>query len=243
MIQLPSVRYLCTIHDARISTVRRSIALAARLQSTSTTSALPILMPPKPPGAVRRRRGGINLGAYPQLLSNNHPNTYISLASQPVFTSFQETPKPGEVPFMKEVIPAEMTSAPLSTRVDGKSKRVLKGIELPEMPMPPASDECCMSGCATCVYDLYTEVLEAYHADLLVARQKLTAAAVPESLWPEDVLSSGTDGKSAGKKAKEAVDDEISRLDVSLKAFLAMERALKTKRVGDEVCLTVGNAG
>jgi len=116
---------------------------------------------------------------------------------------------------------------------------MLRGVELPERPLPPASDECCMGGCAVCVYDLYGDALEAYHADLLLARQKLQAAAVPEDLWPDDVLEAGSDGKSAGKKAKDAVDDEISRLDVSLKAFLAMERALKKKRVG----VSEGRAG
>jgi len=82
------------------------------------------------------------------------------------------------------------------------------------------------------VYDLYGDAVEAYQADLLLARQKLTAAAIPQDLWPDDVAEAGADGKSAGHKARELVDEEISRLDVSLKAFLAMERALKKRRVG-----------
>ncbi|KZT53731.1 hypothetical protein CALCODRAFT_500772 [Calocera cornea HHB12733] len=89
-----------------------------------------------------------------------------------------------------------------------------------------------MGGCAVCVYDIYGDAVEEYHADLAVARQRLQATGVPEDLWPVDVLAAGQDGKSAGHKAKDAVDDEIDRLDASLKAFLAMERALKKKRVG-----------
>ncbi|KZO98658.1 hypothetical protein CALVIDRAFT_535265 [Calocera viscosa TUFC12733] len=152
---------------------------------------------------------------------------------------------------MKDPIPAQIPSV----RSPGQGlketpKRVLRGIELPERPIPPASDgafiplpvernwmansatECCMGGCAVCVYDLYSEAVEEYHADLATARTKLLASDVPKDLWPNDVLESGQDGKSVGNKAKDAVDDEIDRLDASLKAFLAMERALKKKRVG-----------
>ncbi|MUI14433.1 oxidoreductase-like protein [Massilia dura] len=32
----------------------------------------------------------------------------------------------------------------------------------PEPPVPPAPDDCCHSGCAVCVFDLYNDALERY---------------------------------------------------------------------------------
>jgi len=37
---------------------------------------------------------------------------------------------------------------------------------MPEEPETPLPGECCMSGCRVCVYDLYEQNLNQYHADL-----------------------------------------------------------------------------
>lgn len=36
----------------------------------------------------------------------------------------------------------------------------------PEPPVPPEPGDCCHSGCAYCVDDLYQEALDRYRADL-----------------------------------------------------------------------------
>lgn len=36
----------------------------------------------------------------------------------------------------------------------------------PEPPVPPEPGDCCHSGCAYCVEDLYQEALDQYRADL-----------------------------------------------------------------------------
>ncbi|KIJ91882.1 hypothetical protein K443DRAFT_685677 [Laccaria amethystina LaAM-08-1] len=36
---------------------------------------------------------------------------------------------------------------------------------------PPADDECCMSGCAVCVYDLYEESLASYEDSITTLRE------------------------------------------------------------------------
>jgi hypothetical protein len=36
----------------------------------------------------------------------------------------------------------------------------------PVPPPPPEPDDCCHSGCAVCVFDLYNEALERYEAQL-----------------------------------------------------------------------------
>ncbi|KAI6040120.1 hypothetical protein EDC04DRAFT_1567753 [Pisolithus marmoratus] len=51
---------------------------------------------------------------------------------------------------------------PHNSSEDGASTNTIAGFVIPEEPKPPADDECCMSGCAVCVYDLYEESLLAY---------------------------------------------------------------------------------
>jgi Oxidoreductase-like protein, N-terminal len=36
----------------------------------------------------------------------------------------------------------------------------------PVPPVPPDPEDCCRSGCAVCVFDLYNEALERYEAAL-----------------------------------------------------------------------------
>ncbi|KAJ7594861.1 oxidoreductase-like protein [Mycena floridula] len=62
-----------------------------------------------------------------------------------------------------------------------------RGMTIPEKPKPPEADECCMSGCAICVYDLYEDALSSYHLSLSTLRDSLIAMAVPESDWPEAI--------------------------------------------------------
>ncbi|POY70986.1 hypothetical protein BMF94_6013 [Rhodotorula taiwanensis] len=47
------------------------------------------------------------------------------------------------------------------------------GVQVPKKPAPPAEGECCMSGCATCVYDLYLDDLEHFHAQARQARTEI----------------------------------------------------------------------
>ncbi|OAX40560.1 hypothetical protein K503DRAFT_791303 [Rhizopogon vinicolor AM-OR11-026] len=92
------------------------------------------------------------------------------------------------------------------------------GFVIPQEPIPPADEECCMSGCAICVYDLYQESLDAYRESLLVLRSSLSNLSIPESEWPERIRTS----------AKiPAVD---TRQDAILSAFEEMEHQLKEKR-------------
>ncbi|XP_006455244.1 hypothetical protein AGABI2DRAFT_194881 [Agaricus bisporus var. bisporus H97] len=89
-----------------------------------------------------------------------------------------------------------------------------KGFVVPIQPLPPHSDECCMSGCAVCVYDLYEESLEAYNQSLETLRKQLTEMNVPEYEWPTNIQTHHT------KKSTNVV----------MNAFEEMERRLKEKQ-------------
>ncbi|KAI5997312.1 hypothetical protein F5J12DRAFT_852247 [Pisolithus orientalis] len=84
---------------------------------------------------------------------------------------------------------------------------------------PPADDECCMSGCAVCVYDLYKDSLDAYKESVATLKASLAALSIPESKWPPNIRATTTQSSITMKQK-----------DVILSAFEEMERALKEKR-------------
>ncbi|KAG2129339.1 hypothetical protein BD769DRAFT_1455863 [Suillus cothurnatus] len=92
----------------------------------------------------------------------------------------------------------------------------IAGFVIPEEPIPPSDEECCMSGCAICVYDLYEESLEAYKESIVALRLSLSALSIPDSEWPDRVR---TNTPTAKKKQ-----------EVILDAFEEMERQLKEKK-------------
>ncbi|KAJ1019925.1 hypothetical protein NDA16_004206 [Ustilago loliicola] len=123
------------------------------------------------------------------------------------------------------------------------------GIAIPLKPPPPGPEECCMSGCAHCAYDIYAEDLEDFHSRLSTVRTQLTQLSPPVTReeWREDLLgdypssagrSSGDSSAGAASSAEESEEDmreraqrEVDRvigdLDPTMRAFLEMERKLK----------------
>jgi hypothetical protein len=108
----------------------------------------------------------------------------------------------------------------------------IAGFVIPEEPIPPSDEgkfsikakfpvsnirqECCMSGCAICVYDLYEESLEAYKESIVALRLSLSALSIPDSEWPDRIRTNTPTAKK--------------RQEVILDAFEEMERQLKEKK-------------
>lgn len=81
--------------------------------------------------------------------------------------------------------------------------------------------ECCMSGCAVCIYDLYMEAKEGYRQSLRTALTQLEEKGVPKELWPVEVVA-------LAEKRKSHPDlEEQGEEDPTMKAFLELERRLK----------------
>lgn len=76
--------------------------------------------------------------------------------------------------------------------------------------------ECCMSGCAICVHDLYQESLDDYNSSVAAVRTSLVDMKVPEEEWPETI--------------RPGSEKRMSLPASSLSAFQEMERALKARR-------------
>ncbi|KEP50518.1 oxidoreductase-like protein, amino-terminal protein [Rhizoctonia solani 123E] len=101
-----------------------------------------------------------------------------------------------------------------------------RGIKIPQRPNPPESDECCMSGCAVCVYDLYLSSLDDYKKDARAVRTRLREKAVPVNEWPDD-LQEQDKKRPANSTTEEGLDD--LDMDPSMKAFLILEKKLGKK--------------
>ncbi|KAG6331297.1 hypothetical protein ID866_7795, partial [Astraeus odoratus] len=104
----------------------------------------------------------------------------------------------------------------------------IAGFPIPEEPRPPADDamasvECCMSGCAVCVYDLYEDSLKEYKQAVATLRASLSALSIPESRWPSHIRMSTTATDEHATSANRQRDAVFS-------AFDEMERTLKEKR-------------
>lgn len=140
----------------------------------------------------------------------------------------------------------EIKAERIQPQPDLGTNTVFHGVTIPTRPKPPESDECCMSGCARCVYDLYTEDLQDFHKDMQHARSAVLALLRKASSvrtanstfeWPVELLGplpaaaepSGSADDAARDKAGAEVDAEIDGLEPSMKAFLQMERRLRKK--------------
>ncbi|CCA71020.1 hypothetical protein PIIN_04954 [Serendipita indica DSM 11827] len=124
--------------------------------------------------------------------------------------------------------------------------RLFKGVLIPIKPPPPASDECCMSSCAVCVYDLYATALEDYQESMERARNELSAKGVPQSDWPTDVLTDADrerrlqeererqkseGGLDAGRRMGVTGESEHDKqMAVIIGAFVKFEQSLREKR-------------
>ncbi|TCD68397.1 hypothetical protein EIP91_010906 [Steccherinum ochraceum] len=99
------------------------------------------------------------------------------------------------------------TSAPSTS-----NKKMFMGFVIPEKPRPPADDECCMSGCAICVYDLYEEALTDYNDKVSSLRTSLQVLHVPEDEWPESIKPSRASSPSARNTILSAFEELEQRL-------------------------------
>ncbi|KAJ2989093.1 hypothetical protein HDV02_005178 [Globomyces sp. JEL0801] len=74
-------------------------------------------------------------------------------------------------------------------------------------PPAPGSEECCMSGCAICVWDIYSDEFNLYKEKKELIKLKR---------------------EELGVKVEEVVE-EMVQMDESMKVFLEMERQMKKK--------------
>ncbi|TIA72217.1 hypothetical protein E3P92_02099 [Wallemia ichthyophaga] len=161
------------------------------------------------------------------LWSKLQRENYESISTEPATTSIQTpTPNPGDLGHDKKEKSVESSKTHAHT---------IQGVEIPTKPNQPAPDECCMSGCPNCTYDIYADDLANYLAVAPKAASQLESKGVALDRWPMDLRGfAGSDSSKspleAEAEAEKTADKLVSDLDPTMRAFLEMERNLKKKK-------------
>lgn len=109
----------------------------------------------------------------------------------------------------------------------------IAGVLVPPKPTEP--DNCCMSGCVNCVYDLYRDELEEWqlkNAEAQAALSKVEASVDLDGGGSESNWSAPPVAEP--KIAKDFWDDELyANIPVGIREFMKTEKQLKLKHKSD----------
>ncbi|KAG8897109.1 hypothetical protein FRB99_008437 [Tulasnella sp. 403] len=184
---------------------------------------------PPPPKRARNLSSRYDPPFHP--LSPSTPLNYTPPLSQSATSAKSAGLSPQGLTNPKTVIAAAKLADSVADPSKGRSLRVGNiDICIPAKPSPPGPEECCMSGCAVCVHDIYVDALSDYRHALLDVRDALVRNSIAKSLWPKEVSDADDRDKSKNGNVTPADDDIDPNLDPTMKAFLAMEKALKQKK-------------
>ena len=130
-----------------------------------------------------------------------------------------------------------------SSRVDRGEPRNIAGVIVPEKPMEP--DNCCMSGCINCVWELYNDDVKEWN----LQRKKAADTLVKKGgRWPEDFyppvlrlkkenlpLSLVERREKGGIKEGKMLEEEESwgNVPVAIRVFAEMEKKMKAKKAAE----------
>ncbi|KAF8427923.1 oxidoreductase-like protein, partial [Tirmania nivea] len=139
------------------------------------------------------------------------------------FPTTTTAPNPQPITFASTRLNVPMAS---SEKPSSSKGTVVAGIEIP--PKPEEPDNCCMSGCVNCVWDLYRESLEAHTAQKLLAQQAL---ALPPKQHPPSTSHQtlgSADGEAPRVDEREWLDNDS--IPVGIRVFMATEKMLRERR-------------
>lgn len=120
-----------------------------------------------------------------------------------------------------------------SSRIMMGEPRIIAGVKVPDRPIEP--DNCCMSGCINCVWEIYNDDIKDWEAKRKIAAKKL---AEKGGVWPadfhppvkflkpENLPESFKDSPDVGK----ANDDAWNKVPVEMRVFAELEKKIKSKR-------------
>lgn len=168
-------------------------------------------------------------------LSTPAPNSLEANAKSMVF----DPKSKGKTVKYSDVFGGSTKTATKSSRRDVSYRnktRKIAGVIVPSRPIEP--DNCCMSGCINCVWELFNEDLEDWRHKRIVAAQKLMKQDIKNGnnkieYWPSDwevppsildkkfILHDKKDLKHSNKI------DEVKGMPVGLQAFAAFEKRKK----------------
>ena len=128
-----------------------------------------------------------------------------------------------------------------SSRIERGEPKVIAGITVPSRP--PEPDNCCMSGCINCVWELFQEDLKDWNEKREMAAKKLVANG---GRWPENFnpplkalkrenyppsLAELPDSELTPERVEGTVQDETwGDVPVTIRVFTEVEKKIKARR-------------
>lgn len=119
--------------------------------------------------------------------------------------------------------------------------KTINGVPVPPRPAEP--DNCCMSGCAHCVWDDYRDDVESWAARVQEARARTPASSdlrqAPRKEVESASISMDDDGGGSETNwgtglATDAGDDLFSNIPVGIREFMRTEKKLKEKHLEED---------
>ncbi|KAI3402741.1 hypothetical protein KGF56_004415 [Candida oxycetoniae] len=134
-----------------------------------------------------------------------------------------------------------------TSRINRREPQVVAGITVPARP--PEPDNCCMSGCINCVWEIFDEDLKEWNDKRGEAAKRLNEMGDKGGRWPENFdaplkllqrshfpesLKDKSNeelfgGKTQEGNAKSDEDEQWGSVPVSIRVFAAVEKKLKMK--------------
>ncbi|KAE8225327.1 hypothetical protein CF319_g1908 [Tilletia indica] len=184
----------------------------------------------------------------PRLPTSSQSRAKLELPQDPLGiespTSGVEAPVLGPNKVAEETMKGALGQSEEGGGVKSGPKPVwIRGIMVPRKPPPPGPEDCCMSGCVHCTYDIYADAIQDYISSLDLARQDLERLepALSEEDWErarelgiKRVIVAQQQKMKGKEKAQEEAQREVDEavrnvVDPTLRAFLDMERRMKKK--------------
>ena len=168
---------------------------------------------------------------------------------QPLTENPPERPSPEPLPKSQKELTLEKARIVFGSKLAGPAERrkeieaasqVIAGITVPPKPMEP--DNCCMSGCVNCVWDMFRDDMEEWAAKSTQARKAMQAQRekgigsgqmVAGSGVPTHVATS-MDDDGGGSESNWSMDGAESSLfddiPVGIREFMRTEKKLKMQQ-------------